>query len=121
MQYRFGSPGQSPELIYPSKSTPFRKAFRYSNSSYAKGSSMELAFTIASYTYTVYLELHAYSDSGAGVVVERNGQEIANFRCPDPDTASPSRGLWDLKEAGFDKQPEPRGIGVESNEGPRLR
>lgn len=83
--YRFGVPGQEPELTYPSEQLAPSAAFSTGFQSWAKGSYSAVQFKRGEYVYTVYnrraaFEEHARSNGG-GVLVKHQGKQITDLWC----------------------------------------
>jgi hypothetical protein len=87
LSYRFGRLGSAPSLTYPTKLIPPQEAFKFAQDCSAKGCTEQLAFSVGEFRYTVYSEHYggfAEPSQDAGVVVERDGREVADIRCTDP-------------------------------------
>lgn len=110
VQYRFGKPGQAPEMAKPDAGSP---AARQSGpqrvygrtESYSGGGGAWLRFYNANTAYTVYSGIGNWGPDGgkmekAGVAVERGGKRIANVPC-DGQTNSGELGPEWLELAGF--------------------
>lgn len=110
VQYRFGKPGQAPEMVKPDARSP---AARQSGpqrvygrtESYAGGGGAWLRFYNANTAYTVYSGIGNWAADGgklekAGVAVERAGKLIANVSC-DGQTSLGELGPEWLELAGF--------------------
>ncbi|RJQ40198.1 MAG: hypothetical protein C4550_04015 [Nitrospiraceae bacterium] len=81
LAYRFGRPSQRPEIDFPSSGTNPATVFSYFASSYAKGGTELLQFSIGEFTYQVFSEHHAFDWNGSGVVVNRGKKRVAYFLC----------------------------------------
>ena len=85
--YRFGRVGSAPSLVYPMGQVPPQDAFKFAQGCSAKGCTEQLAFSIGEIHYTVYSDHYgglAEAGQDAGVLVERDGREVADIRCTDP-------------------------------------
>lgn len=91
LRYRFGAPG-AVELAYPQDAAPAKAAFRFSSTYYANGGEARVRFTNGGHEYIVYTATMygAEVDPGVrdwvvlnGVLVRRDGRNLANIRCTD--------------------------------------
>jgi len=88
LQYRFGRPGQTPELVWPAGPTAAARAAEGRVESYSGGGSSWLRFRRGDHAYVVYTGIGRWGAGGetverSGVVVERRGQAVAHLRCDD--------------------------------------
>ena len=86
LQYRFGRPGQTPELIWPEYPADPVLSAEGRVESYAGGGASWLRFRRGDHAYVVYTGIGRWGDNGetreqSGVVVERRGEIIADLRC----------------------------------------
>lgn len=96
LTYRFGVPGQTPELTYPTEQLVPSAAFSTEFYSWAKGSYSAVQFKRDEYVYTVYnrkaaFEEHARSNGG-GVLVNHQGKQISDLWC---DNKSIQDNIWE--------------------------
>ena len=104
MQYRFGTPGQTLEIVLPSAEVHPLKAAYGANETYAGGGTSWLRFRRGTYGYVVYSGIGRWGVNGAtldkqGLAVENNGKIIANLKCkgkPDGELGP----QW-FEKAGF--------------------
>lgn len=93
--YRYGIPGQEPEIIYPSDQTIPKNAFSASFEFWAKGSLSSVAFRRESYLYVVYNRSAAFEESersnGGGIRIFQKEKEIADLWC---DEGSIYDAIW---------------------------
>jgi hypothetical protein len=108
IHYRFGKPGQRPDLVYSD-------AFYWDYTSYTKGSSGYMTFKNADTVYTVYKVQKVFSeaegDTGSGVFVMRDGLLKANLRCAErdqPDRFYETLSALGLKPSPFGTPPQPQ-------------
>jgi hypothetical protein len=88
LQYRFGRPGQVPELVWPDGPMPAARAAEGRVETYAGGGSSWLRFRRGDHAYVVYTGVGRWGAGGetverSGVVVERHGDVIARLNCDD--------------------------------------
>lgn len=86
VQYRFGTPGQAPEITLPAGEVHPLKAAYGSNEMYAGGGASWLRFRRGTYGYVVYSGIGRWGANGAtmekqGLAVENNGKVVANLKC----------------------------------------
>ena len=93
MQYRFGRPA-AVELSYPPAGADWRKFARGGTLMFSGGGGAFLAFTNAPYRYIVYSATGRGWGSKAGVVVEKNGKQIAILACKGKATSDLSPDLF---------------------------
>ena len=100
LRYRFGKPG-APELSFPENGRPASSVFHYSSAAYSGGGEARVRFLNGSFEYIVYTALIAGSwnadgtrdhEELDGVLVRRNGRNVANVRC----TTAPDNDLYVL-------------------------
>jgi hypothetical protein len=98
LAYRFGRPGGPPEMDFPPKGTSPAAVFSYFASSYAKGGTELLQFSVGEFTYQVFSEHHAFNWSGSGVVVNRGPTRTAYFACQEDSIVN---NLYELRHLGL--------------------
>jgi len=85
--YRFGVPGRTPELTFPSPNVRPATAFKSHFYSWAKGSYSEISFSSGDYAYIIYNRRAAFSEhsrsNGGGIQVQESGKVIRDFWCND--------------------------------------
>lgn len=86
LQYRFGRPA-AVELSYPPAGADWRKIARGGTLMFSGGGGAFLAFTNAPYRYIVYSATGRGWGSKAGVVVEKDGKQIASLVCKGKATS----------------------------------
>lgn len=80
VQYRFGRPAAL-ELAYPAVDADWRPQVRGGTLMLSGGGGAYIAFTNAPYRYTVYTATGRGWGSKAGVLVEKDGKQVANLAC----------------------------------------
>lgn len=80
IQYRYGTPGERPDLQYPENIKSSNKKFMIYKSENSKGVSQSISFTNGSHTYS--FEKHGLSSYH--LVVKKNGNEVFNKTCDEP-------------------------------------
>jgi hypothetical protein len=98
LAYRFGRPGQRPEMDFQSPGTNPADVFSYFGSGYAKGTTALLQFSAGEFTYQVFSENHVFDWNGSGVVVNRGKERIAYSLCDDKSIVN---NLDQLRHFGF--------------------
>lgn len=88
VQYRFGRVGQKPEMLVPASPVAAVTAAEGRVESYSGGGASWLRFKRADHAYVVYTSIGRWGAKGetveqAGVVVEKNGKQIASLYCDD--------------------------------------
>ena len=103
LEYRFGKLGDAPELTLPATRVPPAQAATGENVAFSGGGGAWLRFRNGATAYVVYGGIGRWGPDGAtaekqGVVVEREGRQIAHVPCTGPlDSALSSE--W-FAEAG---------------------
>ncbi len=87
-QYRFGRVGQKPEMLVPASPVAAAAAAEGRVERYSGGGASWLRFKRADHAYVVYTGIGRWGAKGetveqAGVVVEKNGKQIASLYCDD--------------------------------------
>lgn len=80
LQYRFGRPA-AVELSYPPAGADWREVVSGGTLTFSGGGGAFLAFAKEPYRYVVYSAVGRGWGSRAGVVVEREGKQIAHLPC----------------------------------------
>lgn len=111
LTYRIGT-RDSLELVFSSSYTDLNNKFLFGSSSYAKGSTIELAFTKADQVYTIHSDVHAFRPDSSGVFVEQGDKQVTYDACDKP-RQSHKKSLLDLGDIGFSPT-EPRHIGTKA-------
>jgi len=96
--YRFGRPGQHPEMDFQSPRTNPAEIFSYFGDGYAKGTTALLQFSVGEFTYQVFSENHVFDWNGSGVVVNRGTERVAYSLCDDKSIVN---NLDQLRHFGF--------------------
>jgi hypothetical protein len=86
LQYRFGKPGMSPELVLPAARVQPSRAASGENVGYSGGGASWLRFRNGATSYVVYTGIGRWGDQGEtvakeGVAVEQSGRLVANIAC----------------------------------------
>jgi hypothetical protein len=86
VQYRFGRPGQPPELELPAERIPPAGAATADNVPFSGGGASWMRFRRGDHAYVVYTGIGQWGPQGeveerAGIVVERRGARIATLVC----------------------------------------
>lgn len=89
LQYRYGRAGQAPEMLAPALPVDPAHAAEGRVESYAGGGASWLRFRHGDHAYVVYTGVGRWGENGAtreqsGIVVEREGEAIADLRCSGP-------------------------------------
>lgn len=105
LTYRFGVPGQTPELSYPTAQLSPSAAFATEFYDWPKGSFSAVQFKRGDFVYTVYNRMAVYEEhnrsNGGGVKVQRQGKQIADLWC---DNNSIYDNIWEsLNKIGLPK------------------
>jgi hypothetical protein len=92
LQYRFGTPGQSPELVLPAARLRPGSAASGENVGYAGGGASWLRFRNGKTAYVVYSGIGRWGGNGEtisrqGVAVERPGRPKTHIACSDEATS----------------------------------
>lgn len=91
-QYRFGTLGKSPELVWPAATGKDRLTF--SSVPYSGGGEAQLSFSRGDVTYVVYSRMVRtnfkagepnYPEMSDGVMVLKGKQTVSDLVCADPD------------------------------------
>ena len=109
LTYRFGKVGRRPELVYPEVPMKASEAYSYALFAEMRVYSVQVAFNIREFTYTLYYYDSPPDGTSSGVLVEKGGQRIAQFRC-DEDTIDGR--LVELDKIGPPDH-KPRDLGIE--------
>jgi len=80
VQYRFGTPGQEPELVYPITPEHPKQHFQSGTLTYSGGGGAYVKFTQGEYTYVVFTGI-GRGWAKEGVVVQQSGKQIAYLPC----------------------------------------
>jgi hypothetical protein len=80
LQYRFGHPGEPPELTYPTPVGPAAEHFRSGTLIYSGGGGAWLAFDNGGYSYFVYTAI-GKGWQKEGVSVRKGDAAVATLRC----------------------------------------
>ncbi len=88
LQYRFGRVGQKPDMLLPAHPVAATAAAEGRVERYSGGGASWLRFKRADHAYVVYTGIGRWGAKGetveqAGVVVEKNGKQIASLYCDD--------------------------------------
>lgn len=91
LQYRYGTP-QKLDMAYPAPGTPPARVFFGGEWMFAGGGGAWLRATRGTYSYTVLSAIGRWGKNGAGkttagIVVMKNGKDIADIACKTPKTA----------------------------------
>jgi hypothetical protein len=86
LQYRFGKPGMSPELVLPAARVRPSRAATGENVGYSGGGASWLRFRNGATSYVVYTGIGRWGDNGEtlvkeGVAVERSGRLVTHISC----------------------------------------
>jgi hypothetical protein len=86
LQYRFGKPGMSPELVLPAARVRPSRAASGENVGYSGGGASWLRFRNGATSYVVYTGIGRWGDHGEtivkeGVAVEQSGRLVTHISC----------------------------------------
>ena len=88
IQYRFGTEGMKPELVYPARPDQGARSLFFSHTAVGSDYRVSVRFTSGGYTYRVY------SNSGQGnagvLVMDAQGKVLSNVRCIERPYMFPS-------------------------------
>jgi hypothetical protein len=94
LQYRFGHPGEVPELLFPTSPAAAEDHFRSGTLLYSGGGGAWLAFDNDGYSYFVYTAI-GKGWQKEGVSVRRGDDAVANLRCRGPVSSELGPALFD--------------------------
>ncbi len=93
MEYRFGSRGKKPELVFPKERLHPRAMFERGNMTFSKGGGHWVSFVNDDVKYTVFSALGDKWEKN-GVTIERQGKPRAVILC-DSKTYRENDPTWD--------------------------
>ncbi len=94
LQYRFGSTGQNPELVFPSLRDHPNQHFLSGSFMYSGGGGAFLKFSKGEYTYAVFTGIGKGWEK-EGVIVRKSGTAIANIACQGAWTSTIGPALFE--------------------------
>lgn len=109
MQYRFGAPGKTPDLVYPKTRDHPRTHFLSGRMAFSGGGAAHLKFTNGEYTYVLFTGIgRGWEKEGVAVEsAEKNEEEkIAYLPCQDKPIIGDEFAPEFARKIGIPKDPD---------------
>jgi len=100
LQYRFGPPARTPEIVLPAAASLPGKSASGQNVAFSGGGGSWMRFRKDDYGYVAYSGIGRWGPNGEtrtkqGIVVERSGKTIARLECSEAFTVLPGSDWFD--------------------------